>query len=130
MKSIGVLINPAAGGGRGKRCWKDLEPRLREMSFDIHYQMSTEMDDMSQLTERLLDVVLLHNFTKMEAFLKFPKIYLGTHLQEKNVKYVQSKSILVEPVGREIIPVEADGESIGLLPARFEMMPDLLSIVL
>ncbi|RUR17612.1 diacylglycerol kinase family lipid kinase [Legionella sp. km535] len=77
----------------------------------------------------LLDVVLFHDFTKLDALLKLPKIYSGRHILEKNVQYVQAKKVTIEPKDNSIIIVEADGEYIGHLPATFELLEETLAII-
>lgn len=84
---------------------------------------------MAKVDDGLLDVVLFRDFTKLDALYKLRKIYSGSHLLDKNVHYIQAKKIIIEPLEHKNIEVEADGESIGQLPATFELLKDTISII-
>ncbi|MBL7480263.1 diacylglycerol/lipid kinase family protein [Legionella bononiensis] len=83
----------------------------------------------AKLDDGLIDVVLFGDFTTFNALLKLPEIYSGTHILDKNVQYVQAKKITIEPKDNSIIHVEADGESIGHLPATFELLEDTFALI-
>lgn len=89
----------------------------------MHVAPSAKLDD------GLLDVVLFRDFTKLDACLKLPEIYFGSHIRDKNVHYVQGKKVSIESIDNRSVDVEADGERIGHLPATFELLEDTLSII-
>lgn len=84
---------------------------------------------MAKIDDGLLDVVLFQDFSLLSAMVKLPKIYSGGHLLDSNVHYVQAKKIQIESANQSIIEAEADGESIGPLPAVFELLKENLSLI-
>lgn len=84
---------------------------------------------MASLNDNLLDVVIFHDFTKLQSFWKLRKIYTGRHLLEGKVKYVQAKTIHIEPKSDKPLFIEADGELVGQLPATFSLLPQTVSVV-
>ncbi|KTD57297.1 diacylglycerol/lipid kinase family protein [Legionella shakespearei] len=84
---------------------------------------------MAKVDDGLLDVVLFRDFSKLDALYKLRKIYSGSHLLDKNVHYVQARKITIEPLESKPIEIEADGESIGQLPASFEVLDGSISII-
>lgn len=84
---------------------------------------------MAKVDDGLLDVVLFRDFSKVDALFKLRKIYSGSHLLDKNVHYVQARKITIEPLEAKPIDMEADGESIGQLPATFELLDNSISII-
>ncbi|MGL6028218.1 MAG: diacylglycerol/lipid kinase family protein [Legionella sp.] len=85
---------------------------------------------MAKIDDDLLDVVLFRDFTLFDALFKFRKIYTGGHLLDKNVHYVQAKKVVIEPLERRKVKIEADGEVIGSLPVTFELIKTHISIII
>ncbi|WP_241480475.1 diacylglycerol/lipid kinase family protein [Legionella norrlandica] len=54
MSKIAVVINPIAGGGRGKKVWRVLKPGLHAIFDHIIYRMSNRIDDLEVITVQLL----------------------------------------------------------------------------
>jgi len=84
---------------------------------------------MAKIDDGLLDMVLFRDFSKLNALFKLRKIYSGSHLSEKNVHYVQGKKVKIESFVKRSILIEADGESIGRLPATFSILENILRII-
>lgn len=84
---------------------------------------------MAKIDDGLFDVVFFSNFTKWNALFKLHKIYSGSHLLDSNVHYIQAKKIKVEPLEETSIEIEADGERIGQLPAKFELIEETISLI-
>ncbi|KTD80483.1 diacylglycerol/lipid kinase family protein [Legionella waltersii] len=55
MTSIAVVINPIAGGGRGKKVWRVLEPGLNAVFSNVTYRMSNRVNDLELMTAGLLE---------------------------------------------------------------------------
>lgn len=84
---------------------------------------------MAKVNDGLFDVVSFNDFSKLNALLKLYKIYSGSHLLDNNVHYIQAKKIKIEPLEESKIEIEADGESIGWLPAQFELIKEALPLI-
>lgn len=89
----------------------------------MHVAPSAKIDD------GVFDVVLFQDFSLFNAMIKLPKIYSGGHLLEANVHYAQAKKVSIEPINQVIVEVEADGESIGPLPAVFELLTENVALI-
>lgn len=61
-----------------------------------------------------------------DVFLKVPKIRIGEHLADADVREWQSTTVTVE-AARPLL-VEADGEVVGTSPARFDLLPRVLRL--
>lgn len=54
MSKIAVVINPIAGGGRGKKIWKVLKPGLHALFEQTVYRISNRVNDLEAITDGLL----------------------------------------------------------------------------
>jgi diacylglycerol kinase (ATP) len=74
-----------------------------------------------------LDVLLLRALSKTAFLRAFPKVFRGTHVQHPAVTMASARQVAIEASRR--VQVYADGERVGPLPARFEVVPAALPIV-
>jgi YegS/Rv2252/BmrU family lipid kinase len=83
----------------------------------------------ARLDDGLLDFVLVRGMKVMEFLLHSWRIYLGTHLSHPKIDLYRSRLVEAEADNKdEEVVIEIDGEQIGRLPARFEVVPLALSI--
>ena len=78
-----------------------------------------------------LDVVVGPAFSRTRLlFDLLPRIYRGTHVSDPRIDVHRGRRIEVDPLG-DALPasVEADGEVLGTLPARFEIVPGALRML-
>lgn len=76
----------------------------------------------ADLTDGLLDLVILHPVSKIEFLKVFPTVYQGTHIEHSAVQVLQAKKIRIESSAIAY----ADGERIGQLPVQVESCPKTL----
>jgi len=57
-----------------------------------------------------------------------PRIYKGTHLTIPNVSMKKAKEIEIKSLGPKM-HLQADGDLLGELPARFRILPSALNII-
>jgi diacylglycerol kinase family enzyme len=73
------------------------------------------------------------DLSKLELCAKLPRLYRGTHLALPAVRSARGRVVEREALGAgdpaDAIPIELDGESVGALPARFEIVPAALSVI-
>lgn len=74
----------------------------------------------------LFDVVLIGDVDKLDFITTSPRLYTGTYLAHPKVEHLRSASVAVEAA--EPLPLEVDGEPIGVTPARFEVVPRALTV--
>ena len=75
----------------------------------------------------LFDVVSIGDVTKRDLVMTMPKIYRGTHLPHPRAEAFRGRVVTVET--DEPVPVELDGEQPGTTPARFEVLPGALRLM-
>jgi YegS/Rv2252/BmrU family lipid kinase len=74
----------------------------------------------------LFDVVLIGDVNKLDFATTAPKLYSGGHVRHPKVEVLRSGSVVVDAA--EALPLELDGEPVGMTPARFEVLPGALSV--
>lgn len=83
----------------------------------------------ADLADGLFDVVTLGAFSTAEMLLHSYRLYLGTHLSLNKVAVTRSTIVRARPAEDGIaVTLEVDGETPGLLPATFEILPHALSV--
>ncbi len=73
-----------------------------------------------------LDILFMHGQTLSERLRNFPKIYSGAHL--RSPKFSCFRGLSVSLASEEPVSFEADGELIGHLPCRIEIVPSALEL--
>jgi len=78
----------------------------------------------------LFDVVAIGDVTMLDMVKNGSKIYRGTHLGLPKVTARKAKKVEAQPLddGAEVL-LDVDGESLGTLPATFEILPAALPLV-
>lgn len=76
----------------------------------------------AELTDDLLDVMVLSPISKLEFLRVFPKVYAGTHIKHPAVKILRGKRVRIDSVA----VAYADGERMGVLPVHTESVPSAL----
>ncbi len=73
-----------------------------------------------------LDVTVWSGFSLKDFILKQRMLYDGTHLQEERTAVAKVKSLSAN--SDEQVFLEIDGEYVGQLPARFQILPRSLKV--
>lgn len=73
-----------------------------------------------------LDFLFMHGQTLPERLRNFPKIYSGAHL--RSPKFSCLRGLNISLASDEKVSFEADGELIGHLPCRIEIVPSALEL--
>ncbi len=82
----------------------------------------------ADLTDGWLDVLIIGDMSKPDLLWSLPRIYKGTHLTHPKVTMKKAKEIEVTSRdGR--MQLQADGELLGEVPARFRVLPAALNII-
>jgi diacylglycerol kinase (ATP) len=82
----------------------------------------------ADLEDGLLDVMVAGDLGKLEFLWSLPRLYKGTHLTHPKVDSNKAKEIEVKSLDGKLF-LQADGELLGELPARFRVLPAALDIV-
>ena len=79
-------------------------------------------------TDGLLDVLIIGDLSKPDLLWSLPRLYKGTHLTHPKVTIERAREIEIKSA--EPVSLQADGELLGELPARFHILPAALNIVI
>jgi len=77
----------------------------------------------------LLDVVVVPGLSKPRLLAELPRLYRGTHIGVGGVHARRGRVLEAASLGGEPPWVEIDGEPLGRVPARFEILPGALTLV-
>ena len=84
----------------------------------------------AELDDGRFDVVCLGDLGFKDFLLRGRRIYAGTHLAMDKVSHRRAAMVYAEPVTpREVVELDVDGETPGILPATFTLLPRSLSLV-
>lgn len=86
----------------------------------------------SSFQDGLLDVVIVGEMSGLATLFHSTKLYKGKHLALKQVDVFQGVDIHAEQTAPDqgTVYVELDGEEVGQLPARFEILPRCLPFLM
>lgn len=86
----------------------------------------------ARLDDGQLEVVRFGDLARRDFVISLPRLYRGTHYTHPDVTHARGAVVEAAPLGpagaREI-EIEADGELVGALPARFSVLPAALSLL-
>jgi len=83
----------------------------------------------ADLTDGLLDVLIVGDLSKPDLLRSLPRIYKGTHLTHPKVTLKKAREIEVSSKNGAM-QLQADGELLGEVPARFRVLPSLLNVII
>ena len=81
----------------------------------------------ADLADGLLDVLIIGDLSKPDLLRSLPRIYKGTHLTHPKVAMKKAKEIEVRSAQK--MHLQADGELLGEVPARFRVLPSMLNVI-
>ena len=82
----------------------------------------------ARLDDGLLDVVLVSQLSKPGLIARLPKLYRGTHVEDPIVSQFRGRLLEAE-AEPGTVPLEVDGDPLGTLPIRVELLPGALSLL-
>ena len=83
----------------------------------------------AELDDGQFDVVALGDMGKLDFIRHSRKIYAGTHLGLDKVSQRRARLVRAEPIGGEPVRLDVDGETPGMLPATFRVLPAALRLL-
>jgi YegS/Rv2252/BmrU family lipid kinase len=84
----------------------------------------------AQLDDGLFDVVAMGDLGLRELVMNSRRLYKGTHLSHDKVSVRRAKVVQADPAGAgDKVELDVDGETPGLLPARFAVVPRAIDVV-
>ena len=84
----------------------------------------------AELDDGQFDVIAMGDFGFADLVKSGRRLYQGTHLGMGKVSARRAKLVEAEPVDPSgVVELDVDGEPLGRLPARFELLPGALKVV-
>jgi len=84
----------------------------------------------AEVDDGLFDVVAMGDFTFGDLVASGRRLYTGTHLAMAKVTARRARVVEAEPIEPGgVVELDVDGENLGRLPARFEVVPASLWVV-
>jgi diacylglycerol kinase (ATP) len=80
----------------------------------------------ADLSDGLLDMLTIDDISKPDLLWSLPRVYKGTHLTHPRVTMKKVKELEISSY--QPMQLQADGELIGELPARFRVLPSVLKV--
>lgn len=82
----------------------------------------------ARIDDGVFDWVIVPGMSRLSLLGKFPLLYSGTHIRDPQI--LQGRGRVIEARGvAGPIRLDVDGESLGVLPARFELLPDAITLI-
>ncbi len=82
----------------------------------------------ARLDDGLLDLVVVPAQSRLALLAKLPRVYRGTHLADPAVRSCRGRQIELEAAAGTA-RIEADGDPLGTLPARIQVVPGALTFL-
>ena len=84
----------------------------------------------AELDDGQFDVIAMGDFGFADLLKSGRRLYQGTHLAMDKVTARRARLVEAEPVDpKGVLELDVDGEPLGRLPARFELLPGALKVV-
>ncbi len=84
----------------------------------------------AQLDDGYFDVIAMGDLGMLDFLTKSRRLYNGTHLTMGKVSHRRCKIMRAEPASPEqIVELDIDGETPGILPATFRVLPAALDLI-
>ena len=84
----------------------------------------------AQLDDGYFDVIAMGDLSMADFIFKSRRLYRGTHLTMDKVSHRRCKVLRAEPAAPDqIVELDIDGETPGVLPATFRVLPAALDLI-
>ena len=82
----------------------------------------------AQIDDGVFDWVIVPGMSRLSLLGKFPLLYSGSHIRDPQI--LQGRGRVIEARGvAGPVRLDVDGESPGMLPARFEILPEAITLI-
>jgi YegS/Rv2252/BmrU family lipid kinase len=82
----------------------------------------------ARVDDGVFDWVIVPGMSRLSLLRRFPSLYSGSHIRDPQI--LQGRGRVIEACGvAGPILLDVDGESLGVLPARFEILPGAITLI-
>ncbi|MBV6431221.1 MAG: Diacylglycerol kinase [Bryobacteraceae bacterium] len=111
-------------GSERVRCSFALASRVRNYGGDL------EIARGASLLHEHFEVVLFEGANPLRFVKYFAGVVAGNAGRMRGVHVLPARCVTLRPASRETVHIQVDGEEAGTLPARLEVVPDALTLLL
>ena len=83
----------------------------------------------ADVADGFFEVVIIRGAARLKVLTLMNSIYSGRHVKSPLVSLHRARLVEVWPTGGEPAPVDSDGEAPGHIPARFEILPGAVNLL-
>lgn len=84
----------------------------------------------ADITDAVLDLTVVGPVTRVDFLRTFPSVFKGTHVRNPLIEQHRARTVTVESLDPSVpMEIYASGERIGPLPARAEVVPNALRVM-
>lgn len=83
----------------------------------------------ASVSDGFFDVVIIKGAARLRVLTLMNSIYSGRHVRSSLVSRHRARLVEVWPAGGEPAPIDSDGEAPGHIPARFEILPGAVNLL-
>lgn len=76
----------------------------------------------------LLDLIVVPDSRKLRLLGRLPRLYRGSHVELPDTLVCRGRVVEARCGANVRVPLDVDGEALGSLPARFEILPNAISL--
>lgn len=93
----------------------------------IHTGVGMKMAPMAQISDGLIDLIIVKKASRFKLLRMFPKVFSGGHIGDHIVEYRQVREFSVLPMVDHVLNI--DGELLGSTPIHVKMLPSAIDIL-
>ncbi len=82
----------------------------------------------ARIDDGVFDWVIVPGMSRLSLLGKFPLLYSGSHIRDPQILHGRGRVIEARGVAGPV-RLDVDGESLGVLPARFEILPEAITLI-
>jgi diacylglycerol kinase (ATP) len=105
----------------------ETDAMLAVLGNGVSYGGGMKVTPDASLVDGLIDVCVIEALSKPAFLRAFPKVFAGAHISHPKVRMLRASAVVME--ANRAVQVYADGERVGPLPARFDVLPAALPVV-
>ncbi len=109
--------------------WQQARVKLGVVCNGQYFGAGMRIGPSAVTDDGLFEWVVIGDIGPLTFLRRLPTVYRGEHLGLPDVSSANGRIIEAEPVAPDAdVPLDVDGEAVGSLPARFEVLPRALGL--
>ncbi|MDO8518895.1 MAG: diacylglycerol kinase family lipid kinase [Deltaproteobacteria bacterium] len=92
----------------------------------VYFGSGMKAAPQAKMNDGLFDIIVAPKMGVFTFLRHLHRLYSGNHLKIPEIDFFREKTLSIASVNGDKIPVEMDGDTVGFLPATFEILPGAL----